>query len=83
METRKRIWLVHRPFYGYLCYIGGLCGELGFATEEEIGKKGHIPVLFRSKREAECWKNRVASYKGWLFTYETEAVAFEVAVERI
>jgi len=82
MKTVIKAYCVYRQLYGYLCYDGFHYDDLGWYRQDEIPAKGVSILWFRTKKEADCWRNRLPmNKKGWFGVCDTETKEVRLTIE--
>ena len=74
----KRLFVVYRHYYGYLCLDWSDLNNLGFHEKEDIEKNGYTLVTFKTRAEADCWRNKISEWQRDWFCGENEFVVEEI-----
>ena len=82
MKITIQAYCVFRKYYGYLCHDGLNMDDLGWYFQIDIPKKGVSLVWFKTKAEADCWRNRLPiTKKGWFGQCATETKPVKLTME--
>ncbi len=82
MTIEFETYVVYRPFYGYLCHDGYNYDDLGWYELDKMKTGEAIPVRFRTRKDADMWRNRLPfSKKGWFGQVDSKVVKMKMTIE--